>query len=232
MKTEDKFEYCAHCSKSTFSMEDGRRCSLTGRGPEFEDRCEHFVGDEAEVEKAIRDEQRVVEDSVGIHGFLAFYLYVCVIGGIILTIINTLTSHAFSSGIYSVSRSLLVCDILMLVAFVTIGGYTVIAFYKRLPNAVALAKTHLIWLAVTNVLALLSGSVGNGVFDNPVRLVFSLVWAGIFFTYLTVSEDVKILIPKETRHLFKGDKIALVTVVVVILILFGYGVLEVAVAGY
>ena len=189
MSIKDKFEYCAHCSKSTFSMEDGRRCSLTGRGPEFENRCEHFDGDEAEVEKAIKDEQRAVEESVGIHGFLAFYLYFCVIGGIILTIINTLTSHAFSSGIYSVSRSLLVCDILMLGAFVAIGGYTVIA-------------------------------------------LFSLVWAGIFFTYLTVSEDVKILIPKETRHLFKGDKIALVTVVVVILILFGYGVLEVAVAGY
>ncbi len=59
-----------------------------------------------------------------------------------------------------------------------------------------------------------------------------MVWAGIFFTYLTVSEDVKILIPKETRRLFKGDKITLITVVVTILILFGYGMLEVAVAGY
>jgi len=57
----------------------------------------------------------------------------------------------------------------------------------------------------------------------PVRLIFSLVWAGIFFTYLTVSEDVKILIPKETRRLFKGDKIALVTVAVLILILLGCG---------
>lgn len=74
MSIKDKFEYCAHCSKSTFSMEDGRRCSLTGRGPEFENRCEHFDGDEAEVEKAIKDEQRAVEESVGIHGFSRFLL--------------------------------------------------------------------------------------------------------------------------------------------------------------
>lgn len=220
MTTEDKFKYCAHCSKSTFSMEEGRWCSLTGRGPE---RCEHFDGDETEVEKAIKAEQRVVEESVGIHGFLAFYLYFCVIGGIILTIISTLVSivpsadeglmkGAYSvvsaSRAYSINWSLLACDILMLVSFISIGIYTVVAFHKRLPNAVALAMIHLIWAAVTNGLMLLAGSVGNGVFDNPVRLVFSLVWAGIFFTYLTVSEDVKILIPKETRHLFKGDKIA------------------------
>lgn len=224
-------------------MEEGRRCSLTGRGPEFEDRCEHFDGDEAEVEKAIKDEQRAVEESVGIHGFLAFYLYFCVIGGIILTIISTLVSNvpsadeglmkgAYSivsaSRSYSINWSLLACDILMLVSFVSIGIYTVVAFHKRLPNAVALAKTHLIWAAVTNGLVLLTGSVGNGVFDNPVRLIISLVWAGIFFTYLTVSEDVKILIPKETRHLFKGDKIALVSIIAAILILFGYGVLEVS----
>ena len=44
MSTEDKFEYCAHCSKSTFSMEDGRRCSLTGKGPEFEGKCENLTG--------------------------------------------------------------------------------------------------------------------------------------------------------------------------------------------
>lgn len=247
MKTEDKFEYCAHCSKSTFSMEEGRRCALTGKGPEFEDRCEHFDGDEAEVEKAIKEEQRAVEESVGIHGFLAFYLYFCVIGGIILTIISTLVSYvpraddglmngAYSvvsaSRAYSINWSLLACDILMLVSFVSIGIYTVVAFHKRLPNAVALAKTHLIWAAVTNGLVLLTGSVGNGAFDNPVRLIFSLVWAGIFFTYLTVSEDVKILIPKETRHLYKGDKIALISIIVAILLLFGHGVLEAAGASF
>ena len=79
---------------------------------------------------------------------------------------------------------------------------------------------------------LLTGSVGNGVFDNPVRLIISLVWAGIFFTYLTVSEDVKILIPKETRHLYKGDKIALISIIVAILLLFGHGVLEAAGASF
>ncbi len=218
-------------------MEEGRRCSLTGKGPEFEGRCENFDGDEAEVVQAIKEKQQEIIESVGIHGFLAFYLYVCVIGGILLTIISTLVSnvpradeglssaaaYVSASRVYSISWPLLACDILMLVGFVALGIYTVVAFHKRLPNAVALAKTHLIWLAATNGLALLTGSVGNGAFDNPVRLIFSLVWAGIFFTYLTVSEDVKILIPKETRRLFKGDKIALVTVAVVILILLGCG---------
>ena len=93
MTTEDKFEYCAHCSKSTFSMEEGRRCSLTGRGPEFEGRCEHFDGNETEVAEAIKAKEREVEENVGIHGFLAFYLYFCVIGGIILTIISALVSN-------------------------------------------------------------------------------------------------------------------------------------------
>lgn len=232
MKTEDRFVYCSHCSKSTFSMEEGRRCSLTRKEPEFEERCENFDGNETEVAEAIKAKTREVEESVGVHGFLAFYLYFGVIGGIILTIVSALVSNVFASRIYSISRSLLACDILMTGSFIAIGIYTVVAFHKRLPNAVALAKTHLIWFAVTNGLALLSRSVGNGVLNNPVRLIISLVWAGIFFTYLTVSEDVKILIPKETRRLFKGDKITLITVVVTILILFGYGMLEVAVAGY
>ena len=166
-------------------MEEGRRCSLTGRGPEFEDHCEHFDGNEAEVAEAIKAKERTVEESVGIHGFLAFYLYFCVIGGIILTIISTLVSivpradeglmkGAYSvvsaSRAYSISWPLLACDILMLVSFVSIGIYTVVAFHKRLPNAVALAKTHLIWAAVTNGLVLLTGSVGNGVFDNLIGL--------------------------------------------------------------
>ena len=49
---------------------------------------------------------------------------------------------------------------------------------------------------------------------------------------LVVAVLTVVLIPKETRRLFKGDKITLITVVVTILILFGYGMLEVAVAGY
>ena len=159
---------------------------MTGKEPEFEGKCENFDGNEAEVAEAVKAKEREVEESVGVQGFLVFYLYFGVIGGIILTTVSALVSnvpradeglysasaYVSASRVYSDSWPLLACDILMLVSFIAIGIYTEVAFHKRLPNAAALAKTQLIWFAVTNGLALLSGSVGNGTgVGTPERLL-------------------------------------------------------------
>ena len=133
------------------------------------------------------------------------------------------------SGDYSGSWILACADILSWLFYAGLGIYVIIAFVKKLPNAVTLAKIQLITLVVINSIVLLGGDLdSSSTLSNPSRLVASLIWSVVFFIYLSTSERVKDLIPKETRHLFKGDKIFVFGTIGLILLLFVYGVLDVA----
>ena len=166
--------------------------------------------------------QNTPKKDVKIGGLLAFYIYVFVAIGSTFTLILNLAN--LNSSDYADNWALMATDIICWLLYAFLGGYIIYAFVKRLPNAVALAKIHLVLLLVMNGSFLLLGQTdSSSVMESPTRLVSSLIWAVVFFVYLSFSDRVKALIPKETRRLFKFDKIIIFSAIGLIVVLFIYG---------
>ena len=203
METIDRLQYCAECTKRRFDVGTGVVCSLTGEKPKFEGVCPQFNGDITKV-RTREEIQQEISEKTEISGFLWWYLYIFVSLGALATIIMAIVSlSSFEPSIWMLDLA----DAISSFTFAGIGIYTIYAFNKRLPNAVALAKIHLVLLVVMNVFALLVGATESTGLNTASRLVGSVIWAIIFFIYMFTSDQVNTIIPKGSRYLFKGDKI-------------------------
>ncbi len=209
MDNKDRYARCSECGKRTFSTSEGLLCSLTSAKPTFEDSCPNFDGDEAKVQARLAGES-VMEDreaSSSINGFLWFYLYVFTLFGAVTTLVSNFATFKFSDYGDALTASI---DITLWILYAALCIYVIVAFNKRLPNAVGLAKTQLIMLVAINIPVLLFSDGTETEYNSSVRLAASVVWAVIFFIYLCCSRQVRDLIPKEKRHFFKWDKIIFV----------------------
>ena len=229
MTQDERTEICSTCKNRSFSIKEGLLCKKTMEKPCFDISCEDYEKDADEVKKQEQFANELKE-SDKISGFLAFYVYWAIPIGILMTIIGFFVTPT-SLADYNYSLCFLLSDVVWIALYLYFSIYTIYAFVKRKSDAVFIAKWTLALILVTNLLPILTDSAGTGVFNNPSRLISSCVWCVVFFLYLTLSEDVKDCIPKETRRLGKRNKVIVILSVVLPVLLLAGGFVELVARG-
>ncbi len=147
--------------------------------------------------------QNVPEEHKPISGWLAFFLWVGIGLGAAASCWNVLSS------LFELDPDplLYLLFLLYLIPLVTVAILCIIAFYKRKTNAVALALTYIAMIALDGVLQIFSAIMFNT--HDFAGVIRPFVWSGIWFAYLLCSEQVKELIPKETRTWKRTERVLL-----------------------
>ncbi|MGN0187821.1 MAG: hypothetical protein ACI392_08790 [Paludibacteraceae bacterium] len=203
MTREEYVAICRNCKLRKFDAHKGIVCSLTGEHASFADECENYKEDEKELAR-IELKETEYQGSLGISGWLAFFLWVGVGGGAFASVIFTLIT-AFSSG-FSVEYTLL--SLAGTACLVMVAVKTIFAFYKRKENAVSLAFTYISMIAIDGVMALVISIISDE-YSDLVTTFRQFVWAGIWGIYLYNSSQVEELIPKAKRIWKKFEKCVL-----------------------
>ena len=137
-------------------------------------------------DKTLSDKSEDIVKSEKIGGWLGFFLFqIC--ASLLVSLILVFTSQwSENVGIYYLVQGLIT------VPYTMVGIYTVYAFIRRRTNAVFWGYVYLLLCLITNLLSLLSGY-------GSINAITSLVWNVIWGVYFILSDNVKTLIPKETR---------------------------------
>ena len=144
------------------------------------------------------------EDDETIGGWMAFFLWVGIGLGLIVSTIRVF-SQLFGHATGRITDFL---SVLYLALFVLIGVKAIVAFYRKKENAVPLAMTYCIMVAL-DAFGILGVSLVSGQ-SGPWLLVFrNVLWACIWVAYLCLSEDVKERFPEHERRWHRMEKIAL-----------------------
>lgn len=196
MTNAERCAICKMCTKRSFTPEQGIVCSLTGAKPTFEGECPEYAVDESQVQLAKVLEQNV-ERAVDerINGWLAFFLWVGVGLGATISFFSILTAMFAEPFGWIVT----LCQFVLITAIVLVAVLTIVGFYRRWLNAVALAKTY---IALIFMDGLLSAVIGFVLEDGSMAFgtIRSFVWSAVWFTYLLCSAKVEGRIPSESRR--------------------------------
>ena len=178
-------KFCKICKNRKMDLKRGLVCKLTGEYADFSDRCQNYDYDEQE-EKRLYVEHENIGKSEKIGGWLGFFLFqICV--SLLVSLILVFTSQwSDNVGIYYLLQGLIT------VPYTMVGIYTVYAFIRRKTNAVFWGYVYLLLCLITNLLSILLGY-------GSTNAITSLVWNVIWGVYFILSDNVKTLIPKETR---------------------------------
>jgi len=197
----------------------GLICSLTNAKADFIGNCTNYAVDKSAVEEVTRNKH--VNSEWG--GMMNFYWFILGIGAA-LTAVMAFISFEKSTLFLSLS------DLVMMLGYSAVCVYTIIAFAKRLPNAVTLGKIQNYTLIAMNSLALISnivdGSNESDWYSGSIRLASSIVWAIIFLSYLYGNEQIKAIFPKKSRHMLKYDKPIIWSILGLVVALFIAGMHE------
>jgi hypothetical protein len=140
-------------------------------------------------------------DRESISGWLVVFLYLGLGFGSVGTIIYSLAS-VLGQGL-NVPYTLLLLTPAILI-FIT-GISAIVAFHKRRPNAVSLAKTYIAMIVLDGLAGILIAIISEE-YASTVEFLRQFIWAGIWFTYLIVSKKVEAVIPPATRVWDKFEK--------------------------
>ena len=144
-----------------------------------------------------------------ISGWLFFFLWVGIGLGAAISCIRTLIE------LKDIGWSPLSIIIIIgyLGTFAAVAVLTIIAFYKRQPNAVSLAITYIAMIVIDCIIQIATSSILE---ENIISkdLIRSALWCIIWFTYLMCSSQVKEHIPIETRCWKRTEIILLVIYIV------------------
>ncbi len=110
-------------------------------------------------------------------------------------------------------------DVVFSVMLCAVAFLTVYAFTQRKPNAVFLGKTYVVAIFVSNILSLMGGGFETADLVSPTQTIRGIYIGAIVFAYLTFSDQVHEVIPKEFRKLSKKDY-GLVAALIVVPLLF------------
>lgn len=138
-------------------------------------------------------------------GWLSFFLFVVGFGSI-FTLVMTIANSFPGGGEGFIIYLAFGIDLLFSLALVGLACYTIHAFIYIRPNAVFLGRLYIIVIFISNLLALLSGDMEDVGWGSLPQVVKGLLWSLIWFIYLSVSNQVAELFPKENRRIFKRDK--------------------------
>ena len=209
MKTVDeKIKQCKVCKNRDFDPMCGIVCALTKEKPAFDEECDKYIEDEAQVAKQDDKERELAEEN-DISGWLAVFLWLGLCGGAILSVGSSIFNNAFGQG-----QFVAILQVLYLLPLVLSAFFAIYAFYKRKPNAVSLAKTYITMIYMDAALTLVSLII----LEDPSIIMWSIrnfIWASIWLTYLQQSEKVRIVIPKNMRAWKAPEKILLAIFIIV-----------------
>lgn len=155
-----------------------------------------------------------LKKNTNIHGWLAFFLFVIALGGIVNAIYPIVT---FNIEDYAGDMWLGAVDIIIGIELFFISLYTIYAFYKRKPNAVLYARLYIVIVFLINIISLIAD------FKNGISGISGIFWGIIWFLYLLFSEQVKQVIPKSFRKVNIIDWGVLGVIIMVPFICFAIG---------
>ena len=136
-----------------------------------------------------------LKSNTEIHGWLSFFFFAIILGGIISAIYPIATYNAAD---YGYNGWLGAVDVFTGLSMLGIAVYTVYAFTHRKPNAVFYGRFYAILVFVTNIISLIGGVDENGL-QNTTQVVRGIVWGIVWFLYLLFSDQVQEVIPKSFR---------------------------------
>ena len=215
MTQNERLENCRMCENHKLDLNRGIICKLSGLTPDYVDECQDYKVSQEYVGQVHELEDKIQKDSGEISGLLAFYLYWMIPLGAVFSLL-ALFNIQFE---YYPNSYLVAFEILNVVFFACIGVYTIYAFVKRRQDAVFMAKYHLIFVFASNLLVVL---MEVGTWTNFIPLV----WSSLLFLFMTISQNVKALIPEETRKLTSVSRVLVPVSIIVPLLLFVIGIAE------
>lgn len=201
MTREEQLKSCSVCTHRQMDMHKGLLCGLTQNAANFEDSCSNFEQDEKEVQKRQQIQQEMVNETKhNVGGWLAFFLWFGIGGGVLMSIVNTCLSCS-----ELLSTWLVIAHLIILLCLCTIAISTIVAFYKRCPNAKALAYTYIATIVIDGIFAIAMYCViTDAPESNIVHSVRSILWGVIWGAYLASSTRVENIVPKpRTWHIFE-----------------------------
>ena len=211
---EERINICKTCQNRSFDMKTGTLCGLTGQKPDFQTQCNNLIIDEKEVEKIQKEKEEVQKSVDQIGGWTAFFLW-CGIGlGLLISTVRTFMT-VFTPGMDGVT---IAYSLVYLGLFLLIGIKAILAFYRKQENAVPLATTYCVMIALDAIFLLIVNLIVKQP-DGWSSVIRNVIWAAIWLTYLYSSEDIKDKFPKETRKWHTLEKVVLAIVAALFLIL-------------
>jgi len=155
-----------------------------------------------------------------IHGWLSFFFFAIIAGGVISAIYPIAT---FNADDYAGNFCLGAVDIVTGILLLAVAGLTVYSFVNRKPNAVFWGKVYVILVFLTNAFVLIGGATEETGLQSTSHLLRGVIWGLIWFLYLTFSHQVQEVIPKSFRKISSIDWAMLATSVLLPIFLFVVG---------
>ncbi len=135
-----------------------------------------------------------LEECEPIHGWLIFFLFVFVGLGSVVSLAMDLYDYDFSNP-WIITAGVIISDL----AYLATGVFTIVAFYKRQPDAVHLARIFIIACFIINLGALMLNN--DGLSANEVTTAIkSIVWCGVWFIFTFASQQIQERIPHYWRR--------------------------------
>ena len=153
-----------------------------------------------------------LKNNTSIHGWLTFFLLAIIIGGLVSSIYPIIT---FNFSDYDGILSFALADIVLGIMFFALSVYTAYSFLQRKPDAVFLGKTYVVAVFASNILSLFGGEFESSGLGSMTQIIRSLVWAVIWFSYLSLSKQVEEVIPKSYRKKTKKDYYIILALIIV-----------------
>lgn len=160
-----------------------------------------------------------LKNNTEIHGWLSFFFFAIILGGLISAIYPIATYNAADCGY---NGWLGAVDVFTGLSMFGIAVYTVYAFTHRKPNAVFYGRFYVILVSVTKIISLIGGVEENGL-QNTIPVVRGVVWGIVWFLYLLFSNQVQRVIPKSFRKVSGLDWGVLIVLVSIPFALFLIG---------
>lgn len=163
-----------------------------------------------------------------IHGWLSFFIFVLVCSSL-KNVGDFFSTYKVSD--YGGSNLLGMAGISLVVELVMVAVWSIISFCRRSPSAVFWAKYYIVLVLLTNVLALWCGVENQGL-ETSVAIgmaMGSVFWSIIWLLYLSLSQQVQVVIPKRYRHVGIRTWLCAGLVILIPLIFGVVGMLDVAI---
>lgn len=155
-----------------------------------------------------------------IHGWLSFFFFAIVLGGLLSAIYPIAT---FNASDYAGNFCLGAVDIVTGLLLLVVAGFTVYSFVNRKPNAVFWGKVYVALVFLTNIFVLISGATEDTGFQSTTHVIRGIIWGVIWFLYLSFSDQVQEVIPQSFRKISSTDWAMLAASVLLPVFLFVVG---------
>ena len=169
-----------------------------------------------------KETREYLKQNTRIHGWLRFFEVITIIGAV-LSLGYTLFTFNFDD--YGRSVFLALFDLLTLPLLLVVAILAVVAFERRNADAVFLAKLYIVAVFALNLFSLIIGDF-EGDAEGLKWIVRSLIWGVVWFCYLTFSKQVKRVIPKEYRKVWKQDGLLFALLIVIPFVTYFQGMHE------